>query len=325
MSPGLRWEPRLAPYRAQQDMVHFEREWFDKGVKSTRFKNAPAGLQYMGDALYPAKGKKLDVDSWLHFAPRLGLAWDVGGDGRTTIRSAYGLFFDLPPLYHWGGNHSPYSNQVTLNDPPGGLDDTWLGYAGGSNPFPTPLTADAPFYEQVSYINYGVPFASAYVHQWNLSLQRQVGTDWMVSANYVGNSTIHGQNAVEADPAIYLPGASCVIAGRTFSPCSTTRKYQPAAGSVPSQSRRRKVFLTHPGNEIPGHIQLQWDVALYPAPPEQWSDRPGQLHLVTLYRGCVCGRGQFFNQGDCVSRSSPGHTRRLCGRRTAQRQYVDRV
>ena len=235
VSSGLRWEPHLSPYRAQLDMVHFEREWFDKGVKSTVFNNAPVGLQYMGDPLYPAKGKKFDVDAWDKFAPRLGLAWDVGGDGRTTIRSAYGLFYDLPPMYHWGGNHPPYGNQVILDNVPGGLEEPWLGYPGG-NPFPTPFTKDAPFGEQVTFINYGQHLASAYVHQWNLSVQRQVAADWMVSANYIGNSTIHGQSAVEGNPVIYLPGASCVIAGVPYSPCST----------LANANQRRELFLANP-------------------------------------------------------------------------------
>ncbi len=81
VSPGLRWEPHTLPYHLGRPM-HFEREWFDKGIKSTVFKNAPAGLQYTGDALYP--GFNTDVEnSWLKFAPRLGLAWDVSGNGRT--------------------------------------------------------------------------------------------------------------------------------------------------------------------------------------------------------------------------------------------------
>ena len=204
VSPGVRWEPHTAPYALGRPM-HFEREWFDQGVKSAVFKNAPAGLQYTGDPLVP--GYKLGYNSWLKFAPRLGLAWDARGDGRTTIRTAYGLFYDLPPMFHWGGNGSPWSNQVSVNDPAGGLDEPWLGYPGG-NPFPTVLTPDVVFPQSVFYINFKLHMKPAYVHQWNLSLQRQAGADWMVSANYIGTSAIHGQSATEGNPAIYIPGAS---------------------------------------------------------------------------------------------------------------------
>ena len=33
---------------------------------------------------------------WLNLSPRVGLAWDVTGDGRTAIRGSYGLTYDLP-------------------------------------------------------------------------------------------------------------------------------------------------------------------------------------------------------------------------------------
>jgi outer membrane receptor protein involved in Fe transport len=79
LSLGLRWEPHTAPYALGRPM-HFEREWFDKGIRSTVFKNAPAGLQYTGDPL--STGLKLDYDSWLKFAPRFGLAWDAQGNGK---------------------------------------------------------------------------------------------------------------------------------------------------------------------------------------------------------------------------------------------------
>jgi hypothetical protein len=204
LSPGLRWEPHTAPYALGRPM-HFEREWFDQGIRSTVFKNAPAGLQYTGDPLSP--GFKLDYNSWLKFAPRLGLAWDAQGNGQTTVRAAYGLFYDTPPMFHWGGNGAPWSNQVTLNDPAGGLDEPWLGYPGG-NPFPTVLTPDVVFPQSVFYINFKLHMKPAYVHQWNLSVQRQIANDWLVAANYIGTSTIHGQSATEANPAIYIPGAS---------------------------------------------------------------------------------------------------------------------
>jgi hypothetical protein len=63
---------------------------------------------------------------------------------------------------------------------------------------------------------------SPYVNQWNLSIQRQVGSDWLVSANYLGNEVVHLLNSYEGNPAVYLPGASCVLGGKTYSPCSST-------------------------------------------------------------------------------------------------------
>ncbi len=206
LNAGLRWEPYIGPYTANWTK-HFKREWFDKGIKSTIYKNAPAGLQYPGDALHP--DDKMTMNRWLNFAPRLGFAWDVQGDGRTAIRSSYGLFYDLQNLFHWAGagTGAPYNNQVTLNEPAGGLDNLWGGFPGG-NPFPTQITADARFPEQMFFVNFDREQATTYVHQWNLSLQRQLGTDVMVSANYVGSSTIHLPVATEGNPAVYIPGAS---------------------------------------------------------------------------------------------------------------------
>ena len=70
-------------------------------------------------------------------SPRLGIAWDPQGDGRMTIRAAYGLFYDQPPhfFYYPVSNNAPYGNTIQLPTPAGGFADPWLGYPGG-NPFP---------------------------------------------------------------------------------------------------------------------------------------------------------------------------------------------
>ena len=97
---GLRFEPHLAPYGLDR-VKHFENEWFDKGLKSKVFTNAPAGIMFSGDDLIPEH--KMGYDSWLHFAPRVGFAWDLNGDGRTTLRAAYGLLLRPAPNVSLGG------------------------------------------------------------------------------------------------------------------------------------------------------------------------------------------------------------------------------
>jgi hypothetical protein len=63
---------------------------------------------------------------------------------------------------------------------------------------------------------------SPYANQWGLSIQKQIGSDWLLAANYLGSNVIHVANGYEANPVVYLPGASCVLNGRTFTPCSST-------------------------------------------------------------------------------------------------------
>jgi hypothetical protein len=46
------------------------------------------------------------------------------------------------------------------------------------------------------------------MQQWDLSYQRQLSGNWMVSASYVGNNSVHVRTANEMNPAVYIPGKS---------------------------------------------------------------------------------------------------------------------
>jgi len=80
---GLRWEPFLGQVMGQGSVENFDENRLYQGIKSTVFKNAPAGWYFPGDPGFP--GDKGTRTRWPQFAPRLGLAWDVRGDGRTSF------------------------------------------------------------------------------------------------------------------------------------------------------------------------------------------------------------------------------------------------
>ena len=82
---GLRWEPDVPETLTQGQIQNYSEERRAAGIRSTVFTKAPVGFFYPGDPGYPGKsGRKAN---WAIFAPRLGFAWDVSGDGRTSVRA----------------------------------------------------------------------------------------------------------------------------------------------------------------------------------------------------------------------------------------------
>jgi hypothetical protein len=177
---------------------------------------------FPGDSGMPPNNA-LHFNRWRQFAPRLGLVFDPQGDGRMTIRAAYGMFYDMPQMFYYNQQtgSQPFANNINVISPPGGFANPWQDYPGG-DPFPLTITKNALFSPGGGYVSYPLRPKVPYVHQWNLSVQKQLGQDLMVSANYSGNSSIHLWTGRNINPVVYLPGSSCVIDGRPFTPCSST-------------------------------------------------------------------------------------------------------
>lgn len=212
---GLRWEPYLPEYDVDGRATHFDLESFIAGRRSRVFQNAPPGLFFPGDPGFPQGGTN---HHFADFAPRTGIVWDLSGNGRTVLRAAYGILYDLPPMQYFDrfGFGPPWASAITLNNPAGGLANPYLGYPGG-DPFPQPVPPppNAGFPPGGQYVNLPLNIRPTYFQQWNFSLQQQIGANWLVSANYLGNKGTHLWLTTQKDPAVYIAG-NCGKA-----PCST--------------------------------------------------------------------------------------------------------
>jgi len=188
---GVRWEPWLPVSVTNGANMWFNMARFTAGTKSTVFPQAPAGIYYGGDTGFPDSSIN---KRWGNFAPRVGLAWDPKGDGRMTIRASWGEFFDYP-----NGQQlinmtigPPFGDETrTNNGGPHSLDNPWLGVPGG-NPFPvSPDPKSALFVQSGPFLSVDPQKKNTAVNSWNLTIQKQIGVPWLVTASYIGSQTAH--------------------------------------------------------------------------------------------------------------------------------------
>jgi hypothetical protein len=202
---GLRWEASTPWYDTQNKL-----ETVVLGEQSQAFPTAPLGLVVPGD---PGIPRTLGPTKYTNFAPRIGFAYSpeasdgflgkiLGGAGKTSIRAGYGIFYssieDATGFVEVGD--APYGNYYSVEntelatpfvDRPSGTP------AGQKFPFVFPPTNVSPKNPDTTF-NWAAatPIGGSdyyyyknkmpYVQEWELSLQRQLGTATVLSVNYVG-------------------------------------------------------------------------------------------------------------------------------------------
>jgi hypothetical protein len=247
LNSGVRWEPFLplaVGYGQGQNlregaMFHFSDDRFQRGIRSSVFPNAPAGLIFPGDSEFPEGGAT--KAQWLYFAPRLGLAWDVHGDGQMSVRASYGIAYDFGGASTYGGSSGATPWGFLTNANSVDFADPWRDRPGG-NPFPYTRLSSFPIFADYYFVQ-NLESASPRVHTWNVAVQRQLPASLLVSASYLGNQAFHTWVGGSINRAVYFPGTAvngiCTAQGytlRTTGTCSTTG----------NTNQRRRLILENP-------------------------------------------------------------------------------
>jgi hypothetical protein len=189
------------------------------------YKNAPPGFLYPGDSGFPA-GKSGLNNKWLNFAPRIGAAWDVTGDGRMAVRSSYSLGYDFQGASYLfiSATAPPYAGRLRVTQLPGGFDDPYRDWPGGVPPHPVPEVPgpDAQFPSYGALASVDPDNNSTRAQSWNAIVERQIGTVWQASAAYLGSYTDRMWGQVQANPGVFLGLGPCTLAGVFYPTCTTT-------------------------------------------------------------------------------------------------------
>ncbi|HZL25198.1 MAG TPA: carboxypeptidase regulatory-like domain-containing protein [Acidobacteriaceae bacterium] len=218
---GLRWEV-YPPFHGDATSGTFR-----AGVQSTKFPTAPVGILYEGDrGVAPGIANTPYTD----FAPRFGFAWDVYGNGRTSLRGGYGIFFYQQVVDDENRYQMPYGLSINLNPGGPGITSYVNPYPSGgvtASPFPyTPNLANPVFIAGATV--YATPpngGSTPYAEEYNMSVQQQLSTTYALQVSYVGSRFIKQLQSNDINTA--TPPSNADIINNNVSSVLSRRPYEP--------------------------------------------------------------------------------------------------
>ena len=164
------------------------------------------------------------------FAPRVGFAYDLFGNGRTALRGGYGMFYDQSAVHN-------YELEVFTNPPflcQTNYTSAQLGNpVNNGNTLAGPCATGAPPNLYATMVQYKTP----YVQDFSLDLQQQITRTTVLDVGYFGEHGTHLQGIVDINqvrPGSFLntsisytqvPGCTGFTSGTCEGPLNQLRPY----------------------------------------------------------------------------------------------------
>ena len=180
---GVRYSVFMNPYQANDKIMVFDPAQFSpalgndpcNGMLQPEGTNWCQEAGFLGGTTY--SNRSLHPQSYDNIAPRLGVAWDVHGDGKLAVRAGVGRFFlreRVSPYLSLGAN--PPFTQVASGWRY--LDSNVQDGVGLSAGVPTRGYAQETIYPSS--------------WQWNVSVEKEIFRNTTLMVGYVGNRGMHG-------------------------------------------------------------------------------------------------------------------------------------
>lgn len=205
---GLRWD-YYSPSSEKYDRFSF----FDQVGANPGAGGRPGRLAFAGDGYGPASyGARYPEENFYGgFAPRFGAVYRL--NEKTVVRSGWGIFYMQAFYPGWGGGISQdgFSTTPSFNTSLGGIQPAFFLDQGLPQNFERPPLTESDYRNGQDLLYRPIDANKRpYSHQWNITVDRELGRDLSLSVAYVGSagrrlpSSIDPLNAI--DPAYLSMG-----------------------------------------------------------------------------------------------------------------------
>ncbi len=210
---GLRYEYSPPWHEIVGRIERFTLDDYNNNVYSTQFNNSPRGETFRGDPGVPYDGTDAQTSD---LGARVGFAWDLSGDGRTSLRGGGGMFYDQHRDGESGNgavNAAPWNVRLAVTAPTSNdltqspFHDPYLGRDDFNTvTVDTIGSPDAPFPKPVLIETLDQNYRTPFTYNYNLTFEREVMTGILARAAYVGSQARNGRFGQQLNPAVYSAG-----------------------------------------------------------------------------------------------------------------------